>query len=149
MVKILPKCKHAFHRECIDTWLKAHVNCPICRTTVLDEGVLKLDQLEIISPHQNPESNNDDSSSSLNSGMNGREGENEVQVVRRSVSMNEFGIGMLMISGGLEKRKKEIELGDDDNRNDGVETKMTMSSRSGRLFFPRYGRGRSASVLPF
>ncbi|KAG7643453.1 Zinc finger RING-type [Arabidopsis suecica] len=30
----LSECKHAFHVLCIETWLKDHPNCPICRTDV-------------------------------------------------------------------------------------------------------------------
>ncbi|XP_028808173.1 RING-H2 finger protein ATL57 [Neltuma alba] len=30
-VKVIPNCKHVFHRECVDTWLSSHVTCPICR----------------------------------------------------------------------------------------------------------------------
>lgn len=30
-LKILPKCEHAFHPECIDAWLASHVTCPVCR----------------------------------------------------------------------------------------------------------------------
>lgn len=26
------KCKHSFHYECINEWLKINNNCPICRT---------------------------------------------------------------------------------------------------------------------
>ncbi|BAS89454.1 Os04g0450400, partial [Oryza sativa Japonica Group] len=35
LVRLLPKCGHAFHVPCIDTWLRAHVNCPLCRSDVL------------------------------------------------------------------------------------------------------------------
>lgn len=30
----LPKCKHCFHVECIETWFKSHPTCPLCRTQV-------------------------------------------------------------------------------------------------------------------
>ncbi|KAL6899722.1 hypothetical protein ACP4OV_006380 [Aristida adscensionis] len=35
LLRLLPKCGHAFHVPCIDTWLRAHVNCPLCRADVL------------------------------------------------------------------------------------------------------------------
>ncbi|XP_071727495.1 RING-H2 finger protein ATL52-like [Rutidosis leptorrhynchoides] len=33
-IRLLPKCSHAFHVHCIDTWLKTHSNCPLCRANV-------------------------------------------------------------------------------------------------------------------
>ncbi|OWM88276.1 RING-H2 finger protein ATL52-like [Punica granatum] len=37
-VRLLPKCTHAFHVPCIDTWLKSHSNCPLCRSEVAFTG---------------------------------------------------------------------------------------------------------------
>ncbi|KAG9129185.1 hypothetical protein Leryth_006438 [Lithospermum erythrorhizon] len=34
-LRLLPKCSHAFHIHCIDTWLRAHKNCPLCRAPIV------------------------------------------------------------------------------------------------------------------
>lgn len=33
-LRLLPKCNHAFHLPCIDTWLKSHSTCPLCRSNI-------------------------------------------------------------------------------------------------------------------
>ncbi|KAK0589858.1 hypothetical protein LWI29_019370 [Acer saccharum] len=34
-LRLLPKCNHAFHAPCIDTWLRSHTNCPMCRAPII------------------------------------------------------------------------------------------------------------------
>ncbi|XP_058760739.1 E3 ubiquitin-protein ligase RING1-like [Vicia villosa] len=34
-LRLLPKCNHAFHLPCIDTWLGSHTSCPMCRAPIV------------------------------------------------------------------------------------------------------------------
>ncbi|KAM0974693.1 hypothetical protein ACFX2C_017839 [Malus domestica] len=39
ILRLLPKCKHAFHINCIDHWLEKHSSCPLCRHKVSYEDL--------------------------------------------------------------------------------------------------------------
>lgn len=38
-LRLLPKCNHAFHIPCIDTWLRSHINCPLCRSHIVIDAI--------------------------------------------------------------------------------------------------------------
>ncbi|KAK4282827.1 hypothetical protein QN277_014156 [Acacia crassicarpa] len=36
-LRLLPKCDHVFHPECIDEWLTTHTTCPVCRADLVPQ----------------------------------------------------------------------------------------------------------------
>eukprot|EP00249_Psilotum_nudum_P010940 c22861_g1_i2 orf=866-1957(+) len=40
--RLLPKCNHSFHIECIDMWFHSHSTCPLCRTCAVPDSTLDI-----------------------------------------------------------------------------------------------------------
>ncbi|XP_010527006.1 PREDICTED: RING-H2 finger protein ATL54-like [Tarenaya hassleriana] len=144
-LRLLPKCNHAFHVPCIDTWLRSHVSCPLCRAPVVvnaensSSGANPDEILEMIPEENDEERDRNEQESEEHDHGDGEVivevEEDEMQRVRRSVSLD--SLSALRISEAVSYESKGMEL--DSGERESAEKKMKRSvSCNGKFFLARY-----------
>ncbi|KAI5642038.1 hypothetical protein M9H77_00366 [Catharanthus roseus] len=118
-LRLLPKCNHAFHSVCIDTWLKSHSNCPLCRANIVFISPLPPVSESPSSPlpqpltnasslsQTSPESENDHQED-IEMGTSSDEGE-QGNIRRRSISMDGVFPSRLSIADILQINDEETD----------------------------------------
>ncbi|XP_052208853.1 E3 ubiquitin-protein ligase Os04g0590900-like [Diospyros lotus] len=129
-LRLLPKCSHAFHVACIDTWLKSHSNCPLCRANIVPvppPQPLPMPLPTPLPPEAEPPAtdeslpNNNENlveAQDIEMGISGKDdldqgdtvieiGEEEGQEIRRSVSMDDLCQGRVSIADVLRLKQDE------------------------------------------
>ncbi|KAI5327557.1 PREDICTED: RING-H2 [Prunus dulcis] len=149
-LRLLPKCNHAFHLPCIDTWLKCHSNCPLCRANIVPH------QLPHPAVIETPSSTNHDASSMAESqpahdqnvvmaqtsergpsqNEESMQGDHEGyhQAIRRSVSMDDWRQNnQVLVADILSRNDEEDEEDDMNSESDDIAEGVGKSSNRKRV----------------
>ncbi|KAK8653587.1 hypothetical protein V6N13_127580 [Hibiscus sabdariffa] len=78
-LRLIPKCSHVFHVDCIDGWLAYHMTCPVCRAKLIPDSGGEGNPVESSSNITELNSNNINNESSLPSTQRAEE-QNELVI---------------------------------------------------------------------
>ncbi|CAL9767542.1 unnamed protein product [Musa acuminata subsp. burmannicoides] len=128
-LRLLPKCSHAFHVQCIDTWLRSHSNCPLCRASIVSMNPTMPATREPVNDHHQVE----EMVMVVAETVAGAEEEMER---RSSGDAAKHPSRIYCDSGGMEERYTVVEIRDDDDDDDIQSIRRSFSidaSHHGRL----------------
>ncbi|KAK4850400.1 hypothetical protein QYF36_006436 [Acer negundo] len=172
-LRLLPKCSHAFHLPCIDTWFKSHSNCPLCRANIQQTVSLNqyqhTNQTHVLVIHQAAPHVVGDQEAHLvvnhdhhqiSHARDDPDQDHQIRQITRSVSMNSSVMcqGPVLVADIL--RGNEEEEGDDDQMEKSRSKRVlnlvrntplafTRSISTGRFIFTRYAsKSGNDSIIP-
>lgn len=89
--RVLPKCNHGFHVDCIDMWFHSHSTCPLCRNPVGFESSKTSEENDF---SENTESSSNEENSDAVSGLRSSNFPTNVLVWGNHTQVSSFGVSL-------------------------------------------------------
>lgn len=161
-LRLLPKCNHAFHVPCIDTWLRSHTNCPMCRAPIVknnnnnNTSAESSSSASASSSSTIPDSIPVDSAAGSGAQVEGateREMEEgvverriEIEPIRRSVSLD--SVSALKIIQGVRGNSSDAQMGKEKDPRRRIGSRRVSRTESLRRFVGSSSIARSLQLGP-
>ncbi|CAL0317851.1 unnamed protein product [Lupinus luteus] len=134
-LRLLPKCNHAFHIPCIDTWLRSHINCPLCRAGIVSSNnvsvLTEAAMSNLTSTEQESVNLGRDQDTQMENSYNDRVGGLSNNIVNTNETLEN--------RSGTEEASEVMEFSDESNSKDHVQKKQESDySKMRRSSIERY-----------
>ncbi|CAJ1950625.1 unnamed protein product [Sphenostylis stenocarpa] len=91
--RLLPKCNHGFHVDCIDMWFHSHSTCPLCRNPVAYESSKKSEENNFSGNMESSSSSHEENSGAV-SGLESSIFPTNVLVWGNQTQVRSFGVSL-------------------------------------------------------
>lgn len=119
-LRLLPKCNHGFHVDCIDMWFHSHSTCPLCRNPVTFESSKIEENNNVLGSREDSSSSHEENSGGV-SGLEPSNFPTNVLVWGNQTQVSSIGVS-------LEEKEEEEEEGTSQSQQPPCSTPPTASS---------------------
>ncbi|KAF1861134.1 hypothetical protein Lal_00000553 [Lupinus albus] len=136
-LRLIPKCDHVFHPECIDEWFESHTTCPVCRANLVPnpQGIESQNDVILTVPEQQERERNEQSNVILINQTLNRIRTKRSRSNRKSQFPRSYSTGHSLIQPGENTERFTLKLSFD------VKEKIMQNPN------PKFNRARSMVIL--
>ncbi|KHN15846.1 RING-H2 finger protein ATL60 [Glycine soja] len=102
-LRLLPKCNHGFHVDCIDMWFHSHSTCPLCRNPVTFESSKIEENNNVLGSSEDSSSSHEENSGG-GSGLEPSNFPTNVLVWGNQTQVSSFGVSL---EDSLEEKQEQ------------------------------------------
>ncbi|XP_057488390.1 RING-H2 finger protein ATL54-like [Actinidia eriantha] len=117
ILRLLPKCSHAFHIPCIDTWLRSHTNCPMCRAGIVSNTadlpplpIIREEEAQVVILEREREDGDCESRTGMEEGEREVENRGKIPQTSMEVVIGSENLGLESLDDEVQPMRRSVSL---------------------------------------